>query len=43
MYGSDQMIWEDAIKISSDNIESAYFFTSKQKEDLYFNNAKLFF
>ena len=43
MYGSDQMIWEDAIPISIKRIENASFLTSKQKEDIFYNNAKRFF
>jgi predicted TIM-barrel fold metal-dependent hydrolase len=43
MYGSDQMIWEDAIPISINRIENASFLTSKQKEDIFYNNAKRFF
>lgn len=43
MYGSDQMVWYDAFKISIDNIESADFLTKQQKEDIFYNNAKSFF
>ena len=43
MYGSDQMVWKDAFKISIDNIESATFLTAQQKEDIFYNNAKTFF
>jgi len=43
MYGSDQMIWADAFKISIDNIESATFLTAQQKEDIFYNNARSFF
>lgn len=43
MYGSDQMVWDDAIKVSIDNIESAPFLTPQQKDDIFYNNAKLFF
>jgi len=43
MYGSDQMVWEDAFKISVKNIESARFLTKQQKEDIFYNNAKVFF
>ena len=43
MYGSDQMVWDDAFKISIDNIESATFLTAQQKEDIFYNNAKSFF
>ncbi len=43
MYGSDQMIWEDAIPLSIRNIESAPFLNAKQKEDIFYNNAALFY
>lgn len=43
MYGSDQMIWEDAIPISIERIEKASFLTGKQKDDIFYNNAKRFF
>ncbi len=43
MYGSDQMVWEDAFKISIDNIESATFLTEQQKENIFYNSAKSFF
>ncbi|MBX2919829.1 MAG: amidohydrolase family protein, partial [Ferruginibacter sp.] len=43
MYGSDQMVWDDAFKISIDNIESAGFLTEQQKQDIFYNNAKSFF
>ena len=43
MYGSDQMVWNDAFKISIDNIESATFLTAEQKNDIFYNNAKSFF
>lgn len=43
MYGSDQMIWEDAIRISIERIEMASFLTNGQKDDIFYNNAKRFF
>jgi predicted TIM-barrel fold metal-dependent hydrolase len=43
MYGSDQMIWEDAIAISIERIEHAPFLSGKQKDDIFYNNAKRFF
>lgn len=43
MYGSDQMVWDDAFKISIENVESANFLTKQQKEDIFYNNAKSFF
>lgn len=43
MYGSDQMIWEDAISISIQRIENATFLSNEQKDDIFYNNAKKFF
>jgi len=42
MYGSDEMMWPQAIKISVENIQSADFLTEKQKEDIFYNNAAKF-
>ena len=43
MYGSDQMIWEDAIPLSIKTVETAYFLSEKQKEDIFYNNAARFY
>jgi len=42
MYGSDQMIWPDAVGISIESIESADFLTEEQKRDIFYNNAARF-
>lgn len=42
MYGSDQMIWPDAVGISIEAIESADFLTEEQKRDIFYNNAVRF-
>jgi len=42
MYGSDQMVWVDAMRISIENIEAAPFLTEPQKRDIFYNNAKRF-
>jgi len=42
MYGSDQMIWPDAVGMSIDSIESADFLTEEQKRDIFYNNAARF-
>lgn len=42
MFGSDQMIWPDAMAVGIDNIESADFLTSEQKRDILYNNAVRF-
>jgi predicted TIM-barrel fold metal-dependent hydrolase len=43
MYGSDQMIWEDAIPIAIQTLESAMFLSEKQKQDIFYNNAARFY
>lgn len=43
MYGSDQMIWDDAIPLSVQAVESAPFLTEKQKQNIFYNNAARFF
>ncbi len=43
MYGSDQMIWEDAIPLSIKNIEDAPFLSDSQKDNIFYNNAVKFF
>ena len=42
LFGTDQMIWPEAVKMSIDAIESASFLTEEQKQDIYFNNAANF-
>lgn len=42
MYGSDQMIWPDAVGMSIETIESADFLTEEQKRDIFYNNAVRF-
>jgi hypothetical protein len=39
MFGTDQMIWPEAVEMSINAIESAAFLTQEQKQDIYFNNA----
>jgi predicted TIM-barrel fold metal-dependent hydrolase len=43
MFGSDQMVWTDAIGPAIENIQSANFLTAKQKQDIFYNNAVRFF
>jgi hypothetical protein len=43
MYGSDQMIWEDAIPLSIKTVESAPFLNEQQKQDIFYNNAARFY
>src|ERR1700682_221503 len=43
MFGSDQMIWPEAIGMAIEGIESARFLTYQQKRDIFYNNAVRFF
>ena len=42
MFGSDQMIWPDALPAAIDGVESADFLTPVQKRDIFYNNAARF-
>lgn len=42
MFGSDNMMWPETIKIGIDNINNAPFLTAGQKRDILFNNAARF-
>ena len=43
MFGSDQMVWTDAIGKAIEGIESASFLSEQQKRDIFYNNAVRFF
>jgi predicted TIM-barrel fold metal-dependent hydrolase len=43
MFGSDQMVWPEAIGMAVEGIESAAFLTADQKRDIFYNNAVRFF
>ena len=43
MFGSDQMVWPDAIGRAIEGIESAAFLNEQQKRDIFYNNAVRFF
>lgn len=43
MFGSDQMVWPEAIGMAIEGIESASFLTEEQKRDIFYNNAVRFF
>ena len=43
MYGSDQMVWPDAVTLSIERIRRADYLTEAQKRDIFFNNAVRFF
>jgi len=42
MFGSDQMVWPQAIEVSIRTIEEAPFLTFSQKRDIFYNNAARF-
>lgn len=42
MFGSDQMVWPEAIGKAIEGIESASFLTDEQKDDIFYNNARRF-
>jgi uncharacterized protein len=42
LFGSDQMIWPDTIRLAIETIESADFLTNEQKRDILYNNAARF-
>lgn len=42
MFGSDQMVWPDAIGLAVGAIESSEFLTARQKRDILYNNAARF-
>jgi uncharacterized protein len=42
MFGSDQMVWPDAITQSIDFLNSLDFLTEKEKRDIFYNNAARF-
>jgi len=42
MFGSDQMLWPEAVGMAVEGIESAEFLTAEQKRDIFYNNAARF-
>lgn len=42
MFGSDQMVWPEAIGMAVGGVESATFLTAEQKRDIFYNNAAEF-
>ena len=42
MFGSDQMMWPEAIGMAIEGIEAATFLSQEQKRDIFFNNAARF-
>ena len=43
MFGSDQMVWPEALLFAIDNLESADYLSEAQKRDVFYNNAARFF
>jgi hypothetical protein len=42
LFGSDQMVWPEAIGMAVEGIESAAFLTEEEKRDIFYNNAVRF-
>jgi len=42
MFGSDQMVWPEAIGMAIEGIESVTFLSKEQKRDIFYNNAVRF-
>jgi uncharacterized protein len=42
LFGSDQMVWPEALELAIDAIETADFLTPQQKRDILYNNAARF-
>lgn len=42
MFGSDQMLWPQAIETAIEAVETADFLSAKQKRDIFYNNAARF-
>ena len=42
MFGSDQMVWPEAIGMAIEGIESATFLSKEEKRDIFYNNAVRF-
>ncbi len=43
MFGSDQMVWPDALEFAIQNVEAATYLTDDQKRDIFYHNAVRFF
>ncbi len=42
MFGSDQMVWPEAVDVAIEAIEQAEFLSAEQKRDIFYNNAARF-
>ena len=43
LFGSDQMVWPEAIGMAIEGVESAEFLSEQEKRDIFYNNAVEFF
>ena len=43
MFGTDQMLWPDAIEMAVNRVKNADYLTEEQKRDILYNNAARFF
>jgi hypothetical protein len=43
MFGTDQMVWPEAVGLAVEGIETATFLTEEQKRDIFYDNAVRFF
>jgi uncharacterized protein len=42
MFGSDQMLWPEGLRIAIQAVETADFLTPAQKRDIFYNNSARF-
>ena len=42
MFGSDQMVWPEAVEVAIESVETAGFLDRGQKRDILYNNAARF-
>jgi uncharacterized protein len=42
LFGSDALIWPQAIEVAIQSVEAADFLTAEQKRDIFYNNAARF-
>jgi uncharacterized protein len=42
LFGSDQMVWPDALELAIESIKTADFLTPEQSRDIFYNNAARF-
>jgi predicted TIM-barrel fold metal-dependent hydrolase len=42
MFGSDQMVWPDALEFAIESVETAAFLSPEQRRDILYDNAARF-